>query len=159
QVQNASIFPNNGEFPGVPSDQDYFKVVAQTTGTLDFQVYFRTFSTTLLPGGGQLNLQAFDVAGNAIASAPGTFGADPGTGNARIRIPAVAGQTYSLRVFGATATTVNAYNATIIDTAPPVPHDLELNDVIVPDAVSAAASASSFSGSAALSSVDNFYTG
>src|SRR5262249_44216445 len=61
QIQNASIFPNATEFPGVPAETDYYQVVAQTTGTLDFQVYFRTFNPALLPGGGQLNLQAFDV--------------------------------------------------------------------------------------------------
>jgi hypothetical protein len=127
QIQHATLFPNNTEFPGVPADQDFYRVVTQTTGTLDFQVYFRTFNTALLPGGGQLDLQAFDVAGNVIAAAPGVFGADPGTGNARIRIPAVAGQSYYLRVFGATAGTVNGYNATIINTAPPTPFNLELS--------------------------------
>jgi hypothetical protein len=131
QVQHASVFPNNTEFPGVPSDQDFYRVVTQTTGTLDFQVYFRTFAPTLLPGGGQINLQLFDVDGTLIASAPGVFGAAPGTGNARIRIPAVQGQTYFLRVFGATADVVNGYDITVIDTAPPVPFDLELDDAPV----------------------------
>src|SRR5207248_2610754 len=120
-VQHATIFPNSSEFPGVAADQDFYRVVAQTTGTLDFQVYFRTFNTSLLPAGGQLNLQAFDVAGNLIASAPGSFGADPGTGNARIRIPAVAGQSYYLRVYGAAACVVNGYDITVLDTAPPAP--------------------------------------
>src|SRR5208282_1007744 len=27
QIQNASIFPNSSEFPGVPADQDYYRVV------------------------------------------------------------------------------------------------------------------------------------
>jgi hypothetical protein len=126
-VQNTDIFPNSAEFPGVPADQDYFRVVAQTTGTLDFQVYFRTFATSLLPGGGQLDLQAFDVNGDVIASAPGLFGADPGTGNARIRIPAVAGQSYFLRVFGVTTDVVNGYSMTVFDTAPPTPFNLELS--------------------------------
>ncbi len=126
-VQNATIFPPNTEFPGVPADQDFYRVVAQTTGTLDFQVFFRTFSAALLPAGGQINLQLLDAAGNVIASAPGVFGADPGTGNARIRIPAVAGQSYFLHVFGATAGVVNGYNLTVIDTAPPTPANLELS--------------------------------
>src|SRR5262249_29118569 len=43
QVQHAAIFPNTAEFPGVPADQDFYKVVAQVTGTLDFQVFFRVF--------------------------------------------------------------------------------------------------------------------
>jgi hypothetical protein len=127
QIQRGAIFPNNTEFPGVPADSDYYRVVAQATGTLDFQVYFRTFSTALLPGGGQLNLQAFDVNGNVIASAPGLFGADPGTGNARIRIPAVAGQSYFLRVLGSSGPVVNGYDATIINTPPPAPFNLELS--------------------------------
>ena len=52
QIQNASIFPNATANPPVPPDQDYYRVVAQQTGTLDFQVYFKKFSTALLPGGG-----------------------------------------------------------------------------------------------------------
>ena len=71
QIQNATIFPSNAEFPGAPADQDYYRVVAQDTGTLDFQVYFQDYATTLLPGGGQLNLEAYDAAGNLIASAMG----------------------------------------------------------------------------------------
>ena len=42
QILNATVFPNSTEFPGAPADKDYFQVVAQTTGTLDFQVYFKT---------------------------------------------------------------------------------------------------------------------
>ncbi len=30
QIQHASIFPNFNEFPGMPSDNDYYRVVAQT---------------------------------------------------------------------------------------------------------------------------------
>ncbi len=126
QLLNAAIFPNSSEFPGVPADQDYYRVVAQTTGTLDFQVYFTVYSTALLPAGGELNLQVLDSAGDVIGAAPGVFGAQGTTANARVRIPAVAGQSYYLRVFGATAAVVNGYNATIIDTPPPVPYDLEL---------------------------------
>ena len=127
QIQNASIFPNDEENPGVPADQDYYRVVAQTTGTLDFQVYFTVYSTTLLPAGGELDLQVLDAAGNPVASAPGTFGTQGSTANARIRIPAVAGQSYYLRVYGATAAVVNGYNATIIDTPSPISTDLELS--------------------------------
>ncbi|HWB14006.1 MAG TPA: DUF4214 domain-containing protein [Pirellulales bacterium] len=136
-VQNATIFASSSEFPGQPADQDYYQVVAQTTGTLDFQVYFRTFNPALLPGGGNLNLQVLDASGNVIATAsggPAQFGADPGTGSARIRIPAVAGQSYFLHVFGATipggannGAVVNGYNMTAINTAPPTPFNLELS--------------------------------
>ena len=127
QIQNASIFPNNNENPGTPADQDYYRVVAQTTGTLDFQVYFKVYAASLLPAGGELDLQVLDAAGNVIAAAPGTFGAQGATANARVRIPAVAGQSYYLHVYGATAAVINGYNATIIDTPPPVPYDLELS--------------------------------
>ncbi len=135
QVQNAEIFPNNTEFPFVPADQDFYRVVAQSTGTIDFDVFFRTFSAALLPSGGQLDLQAFDAAGDLIANATqpsgGTFGADPGTGNARIRIPVVAGQSYYLRVHGDTPGVVNGYNMTVINTPTPTPYDLELSRSIL----------------------------
>jgi len=133
QIQNAAIFPNNAEFPGVPADNDFYRVVAQTTGTLDFQVYFRTFATTLLPAGGNLDIQVLDAAGNIIGDAAGTFGA-LAAGGARVRIPAVAGQSYFLDVFGANpgsntpnGAVINGYNATIINTAPPLPFNLELS--------------------------------
>ena len=128
QVQNATIFPAGSEYPAHPADQDYYQVVAQTTGTLDFQVYFHLY-TGLLPGGGNLYLQAFDAAGDMIAAATPTptFGALGTTGNARVRIPVVAGQSYFLRVYGAAANVINGYNMTVIDTAPPVPFDLELS--------------------------------
>src|SRR5262249_48775402 len=103
QIQHATVFPNNAEFPGVPGDQDYYRVVAQATGTLDFQVYFRLFNPLLLPAGGNINLEVLDVNGNVIArsfapqlfGAQGTFLVSPTLNSgARIRIPAVAGQSY-----------------------------------------------------------------
>ncbi len=137
QIQHASIFPNYQEFPGVPSDNDYYRVVAQTTGTLDFQVYFNLFDPTLLPAGGNLDLQVLDANGHVIGSAPGTFGAVGATADARVRIPAVAGQSYFLRVYGqppaaGQSAVINGYNVTIIDTAPPVPFDLELSRSVPP---------------------------
>jgi hypothetical protein len=133
QVTHASIFPNNAEFPGVPGDNDFYRVIAQTTGTLDFQVYFRVFSTSLLPAGGNLNLQVLDSSGTVIASAPGTFGTVGTTANARVRIPAVAGQSYWLRVYGANAEgepngeVINGYDVTVINSPNPVPTSLELS--------------------------------
>ena len=120
--------------PLVPADQDFYRVVAQTTGTLDFQVYFQLYDPTLLPAGGNLALEVLDAAGNVIAHTATTavFGTVGTTANARIRIPAVQGQSYWLHVFGANADgtpnvlAVNGYNATIVNTAPPVPTDLEL---------------------------------
>jgi hypothetical protein len=172
QIQHASIFPNNLEFPGVPSDDDYYRVVAQATGTLDFQVYFKLFDLTLLPDGGNLNLEVFDVNGNLIAAAPGTFGAAGTTANARVRIPAVAGQSYYLHVFGelpgeGQSQVINGYDVTIIDTPPPIPQNLELEDVVISATVAAGIGTTSFTGNAAitspaggtLSAVNNFYNG
>ncbi len=141
-------------------------------------MYFRLFSPALLPAGGNLNLQVLDVNGNIIANAPGTFGAVGSTANARIRIPAVAGQSYFLHVFGQLpppiegqpqpSAVINGYDVTIIDTAPPVPQNLELDDVVISDTVAAGlTSSTSFSGNAAitspaggtLSTVNNFYNG
>jgi hypothetical protein len=125
-VQNLALFPNNVEHVGLPADVDYFRVVAEQTGTLDFQVYFRTFAAGLLPGGGNINIQVLDSSGNIIAGdasvvpagqpAFGTFDATP---DARVRIPAVAGQSYYLNVFGATGEVINGYDLTVINTAPP----------------------------------------
>src|SRR5262249_27983308 len=66
-------------------------------------------------------------------AAAGPFGALGTTSDARIRIPVVAGQSYYLRVFGANAdgtansSVVNGYDATIVNTAPPAPYNLELS--------------------------------
>ncbi len=136
-VNNAAIFPNNAEFPFVPADQDYYRVVAQNTGTLDFQVYFNLFDSALFPAGGNLNIQVLDVNGNVIAAgAPASFGSVGTTANARIRIPVVQGQTYYLRVFGANtdgsqnAAVVNGYNFTIVNTAINAPGTIELSEAV-----------------------------
>jgi hypothetical protein len=123
-VQDLAVFPNASEHVGVPADQDWFRVVAQTTGTLDFQVYFRQFAPALLPAGGDLDIEVRDEAGNVMAG----FGINDATDNERIRIPAVAGRTYYLRVFGADGNVVNGYDVTVVNQAPPVPYDLELLD-------------------------------
>jgi hypothetical protein len=138
EIEHASIFPNaneNGNNPGLPADQDYYRVVAQQTGTLDFQVYFSLFAG-LLPAGGNLNAQVLDAQNQVLGTAsvgPVGFGALGGTGDARVRIPVVAGQSYYLRVYGIdgngtlNSAVVNGYSATIINTPPPVPYDLELS--------------------------------
>ena len=100
-VPHLAIFPNDAEHPGVPADQDFFRVVAGATGTLDFRVFFRVFSPALLPAAGDLNIQVLDIDGTVIAGSGPLFGTNDATGDERIRIPAVAGQTYYLRVFGA----------------------------------------------------------
>ncbi len=132
QIQHAAIFPTSSEFPGVAADNDFYRLVADQTGTLDFQVYFKLFSAALLPGGGALNLQVLDAAGNIVGASTGAFGAAGATGNARVRIPAVAGQSYFLHVFGATAAAVNGYDATIINTPAPTPFDVQLSRRLEP---------------------------
>ena len=154
-VQNAAIFPNANEFPFVPADLDYYQVVAQYTGTMDFESYFKLYDPLLFPAGGNLDVQAFDAAGDKIADSatqpptgidsaglttgPAVFGAHGTTANARIRIPVVAGQSYYFRVAGydptgngaanqvTAATVVNGYNVTVINTPAPVPATLELS--------------------------------
>ncbi len=139
-VADLAIFPNSAEHPGVPADRDYFRVVAETTGVLDFQVYFRTFDPNLLPAGGQLNIAVLDSDGTHIAgdttivpAGQPSFGNFDNTPDARIRIPAVAGQTYYLHVFGENGDVVNGYDVTIDNYAPPVPYDIELDDINVGD--------------------------
>ena len=47
-------------------------------------------------------------------------------------IPCVAGQSYYLRVYGTNTAVVNGYNATIVNTAPPVPYNVELSRNVPP---------------------------
>ncbi|HEY5313437.1 MAG TPA: hypothetical protein VIK18_13010, partial [Pirellulales bacterium] len=135
-IQVASVAISSGLSPGQATDVDFYSVVAQQTGTLDLQALFSVFDPALLPGGGILNLQAFDAAGDLIATAssgPETFGATGADGDARLRIPAVAGQTYYLEVFGANTDgipnpgAINGYSLNIENTASPVPYDLQLS--------------------------------
>ncbi|MBL7044120.1 MAG: pre-peptidase C-terminal domain-containing protein [Pirellulaceae bacterium] len=121
---------------GTPADQDFYRVVAERTGTLDFQVYFQSQGTlangrTGLPGNGNLDINVLDAAGNVIAG----FGSNENAVtdiDERVRIPAVQGQTYYLQVLGATDA-INIYNMTVVNLAPPTPFDLELLDNPVGD--------------------------
>ena len=128
QVFNGEIFPNADEHIGVPEDHDYYRVVAEVNGTLDFQVYFDDLNA-LVPGDGDLDIEVLDAAGNSITG----FGTNEGAGDQdeRIRIPAVAGQTYYLHVFGGATSIVNAYDVTILNEPVPLPFDLELDDLPV----------------------------
>lgn len=142
QIQHASIFPGFTELPSVVPDQDWYRVVAQQTGTMDFQVYFKLFSPLLLPGGGALRIEVVDstgaVIGTAGAGVATVFGAAGATADARVRIPAVAGQSYWLRVFGQpgaepnSSTIINGYDATIINTPAPQPFNLALSRNVPP---------------------------
>jgi len=130
-VQNLAIFPNSSEHAGVPADVDYFRVVAETTGVLDFTIYFHDLNG-LVTGDGNLDIRVLDSDGSVIAGT-GTFGNQDASEDARIRIPAVAGQTYYLHVAGDTADVVNGYDLTVDNYAPPTPFDLELADAPVGD--------------------------
>lgn len=104
----------------VPGDVDFYRFVASTTGTLDFQVYFE--QNVGLPGDGNLDIQVVDSNGDLIASSTSS------DDDERIRIPVVQGQSYYLKVFGATGVEVNTYDMTVITTPAPVPFNLELQD-------------------------------
>ncbi len=111
-----------GDGQNLIGDSDYYRVVAETTGTLDFQVYFRQIAG--LPNNGDLDINVRDSAGDIIAN----FGVNDATDDERVRIPAVQGQTYYLEVFGAAGTAINVYNITVVNAAPPTPYALELLD-------------------------------
>ncbi len=118
---------------GFPGDEDWYRVVAETTGVLDFQVYFRQLANVAsgrpgLPNAGNLDIAVTDVAGNVVAG----FGTNDNTNDERIRIPAIAGQTYYLRVF-ANGAAINTYDITVDNYAAPVPRDIELLDNPVGD--------------------------
>ena len=137
-VTDLAVFPGWGEHRFVVADEDYFRVVAKTTGIMDFQVYFHGYGA-LLPGGGDLDIRVLDADGTVIAGYGPLFGTNetsPWDSDERIRIPVVAGQTYYLHVSGlggASSMVTNGYDITIVNTAPPVPYDLELQDTPVGD--------------------------
>ena len=122
----ANPFGDGQNFAG---DSDYYRVVAETTGTLDFQVYFRQVPALAsgrpgLPNDGNLDINVRDANGNIIAG----FGVNDADDDERVRIPAVEGQTYYLEVFGNNGDAINIYNFTVVNHEPPVPFDLELLD-------------------------------
>jgi hypothetical protein len=78
-------------------------------------------------------MELYDADGTLIVDGTGAFGVNDATNDERIRIPAVAGQTYYLRVFGALPETVNGYDMSIINTPAPIPYGLELQDTPVGD--------------------------
>src|SRR5439155_12330274 len=175
---------------GAAGDEDWYRIVAQTTGDLDIRVLFRQQGSLAngrdgLPGDGNLDIALYDndgvitgfPTGGAIAGV-GTFGTNESSFSAdsdeRIRIPAVAGQTYYLRVRGAPAAgpltnangaaaidsfAVNVYSLSVINDPVAVPYDGELDDIIANSAVASVVNATQFSGGAALSSLDHFYSG
>ncbi len=147
---DPSIDPAGGADPfggatNLPGDADWYRIDAVTTGTLDVHLVFEEVAAIGqrpgLPGNGNLDIELYDVDGTLIAG-NGTFGDNDGSReldtdgdafgeNERIRIPAVAGQTYYVKVFGHTAAAVNSYGLTVINLAPPTPFDIELQDTPV----------------------------
>ncbi|WP_146522014.1 dockerin type I domain-containing protein [Stieleria varia] len=118
-----------GDGQNLGGDRDYYRLVAESTGTLDLQVYFRQIGALAsgrpgLPNNGNLDINVRDAAGNVIAG----FGANDATDDERVRIPAVAGETYYLEVFGNGGNAINVYNFSVVNHAPPVPYALELLD-------------------------------
>lgn len=107
-------------FNNPPADEDYYRIEAQETGTLDVQAFFRI--NTGLPGNGDINIDLLDADGTVIAT---DVDADD---NARIRVPVVEGQIYYLRVYQGVAGALNTYSVSIINEAAPVPFDIELDD-------------------------------
>ena len=129
-VENLAIFPNAAEVRFAPADQDWFRVVAEQNGTLDVQAYFQQYDPEVLPGGGDLQLEVYDIGGNLI-SGFGTNESATTDRDERVRIPAVAGQTYFVRVIGADDAVVNGYDLVILNEPPTVPYDIELDDLPV----------------------------
>jgi len=141
---------------GLAGDEDWYRVEALKTGTLDFQAFFEEVGAIVgsgrpgLPQNGNLDIEVYDAAGNLIAGAGPNFGINDGPNeldidgdiyaeDERIRIPAVQGQSYFLRVVGAPAAggelseAINQYSLTIINDPAPVAYDIELDDRTIGD--------------------------
>ncbi len=154
---------------GVAGDEDWYRVVAQFTGDLDFRVFFRQQGPLAngragLPGDGNLEIAVYDADGlPAEIAGTGAFGTNDANNDERVRIPAVAGQTYYLRVRGAplvgSSAAINIYNLSVINTPAPVPFDIELDDNIYQGSVVAGVSTTVFAGNAALPAIDDFFNG
>lgn len=100
------------------TDEDWFKVVALSTGELSFTIDYNSRFA-------DLDIQVRDKFNNVIATS--TAGLD--TNNVEsIVIPAVAGQAYFVRVFAEPGQVppLNTYDLTIVNTAAPVPFGLTL---------------------------------
>jgi Ca2+-binding RTX toxin-like protein len=133
-----------GDNQNIPGDADWFRVQAAVTGTLDLQAFFEEIAIIPssgrpgLPGNGNLDIELYDVDGTLIAGYGPNFGINDGPNeldvdgdsfneNERIRVPAVAGQVYYLRVTGVDAA-INSYSLTVLNQPAPTPWGLELND-------------------------------
>ena len=173
---DPTIDPGADALFGLPGDEDWYRIVPQFNGDLDIRVFFRQQATLTngragLPGDGNLDIALYDADGLPVEIAgTGAFGTNDANDDERIRIPAVAGQTYYLRVKGAALANLNSaalniYNLSVINTPAATPIDLELDDVIGVATVDAAPapSATQFDATATapfvLSTVNDFYNG
>ena len=155
---NLAIFPNAFEHKFLQAEQDWYRVVAQSTGTMDFDVYFNQYAG-FLPGSGQLQIQVYDAQGNLITG----FGVNDQTTDERRRIPVVAGETYYLQVYGVSQdptkfptnpaapdvfdpanATVNGYSISIVNTPAPVPNGIGLNNIVAQSTINAVGTATTF---------------
>jgi hypothetical protein len=166
---DPTIDPGFDALFGAPGDEDWYRVVAQHTGDLDFRVFFRQQGLLAngragLPGDGNLEIAVYDGdATPTLIAGTGAFGTNDATNDERVRIPAVAGQTYYLRVRGAplagNSPAINVYNLSVINTPAPVPFDIELDDNIYQGTVTAGLSTTVFQGNAALPAINDFFNG
>lgn len=122
--QDPTIDPGSDNLLNLTGDEDFYRVEALRTGTLDFQVFFRPDAD--LPGGGNLTVTVLDSTGAVVAA---TFSVASALG-ARVRVPSVQGQIYYLRVDGTTEAAVNVYDISVINEAAPTPFELELTDAV-----------------------------
>ncbi len=133
--------PPTMPLPAAP-DEDWYRIDAVVNGTLDLKLQFEEIgmlgTRPGLPGNGNLDIELYDVDGTLIAG-DGRFGENDGPDeldvdgdrfaeDERIRVPAVAGQSYLLRVFGRTADAVNGYSIDVGNERAPIPFQLELAD-------------------------------
>lgn len=159
----------------LPGDEDWYRIVPQHNGDLDIRVFFTQQGALLntragLPGNGDLDIALYDADGLPVEIAgTGAFGTNDATDDERIRIPAVSGQTYYLRIKGAAlannaSPAINVYSLQVLNTPAATPIDIELEDN-VPISTVSVGGANSFNAnvaalpSPALSTVDNFYVG
>jgi hypothetical protein len=110
-------------------DSDYYRVAATVTGVLDLKVQFDRVASVAesgrpgLPGNGDLDLELYDhTRARIVPTAP--FGTNDTDDDERIRIPAVQGEVYYLRVFGHAANTENSYTMLATNAAAPIPAQL-----------------------------------
>lgn len=112
-------------------DVDWYQITASVTGTLDLAATFAHLAQIPesqrpgLPGDGDLNLELYNSQGVLIVP-PQPFGTNSDTDNERIRIPAVQGETYYLRVLGATESASNSYSLISTNLPLPAPHAVQL---------------------------------